>query len=221
MATVAINGFGRIGRLVFRVLMKHKSFKVVAINDIGAPEVNEHLLKYDSTHGRYPGSVKLDGKTLVVDGAKIEMLQEKDPSKLPWKAMGVDYVVEATGVFTTREQCTTHLTAGAKKVLLTAPSKDDFDAMIVLGVNHDALKPEHKLVSNASCTTNCLAPVAKVLHEAFGIERGFMNTSTRTRTTSASSTCRTRTCAAPARPARTSSRPPRAPRRPWARWCPR
>ncbi len=176
MATVAINGFGRIGRLVFRVLMKHKTFKVVAINDIGAPEVNEHLLKYDSTHGRYPGTVRLEGKTLVVDGARIEMLSEKDPSKLPWKAMGVDYVVESTGVFTSREQCTMHLTAGAKKVLLTAPGKDELDAMIVLGVNHDALKPEHKLVSNASCTTNCLAPVAKVIHEAFGIERGFMNT---------------------------------------------
>ena len=176
MATVAINGFGRIGRLVFRVLMKREGLRVVAINDIGAPEVNAHLLKYDSTHGRYPGAVKLEGRTLVVDGARVELLSEKDPAKLPWKAMGVDYVVESTGVFTTREQCALHLAAGAKKVLLTAPSKDDLDAMIVLGVNHDALKPEHRLVSNASCTTNCLAPVAKVIHEAFGIERGFMNT---------------------------------------------
>ena len=176
MATVAINGFGRIGRLVFRVLAKHKTLKVIAINDIGAADVNAHLLKYDSTHGRYPGEVRLEGKTLRADGMKVEMLSEKDPSKLPWKAMGVDYVIEGTGVFTSREQCTTHLTAGAKKVLLTAPAKDDLDAMIVLGVNDETLKAEHRLVSNASCTTNCLAPVAKILNDAFGIERGFMNT---------------------------------------------
>ena len=176
MATVAINGFGRIGRLVFRVLAKHETLKVVAINDIGAADVNAHLLKYDSTHGRYPGEVRLEGKTLRADGMKVEMLSEKDPSKLPWKAMGVDYVIEGTGVFTSREQCTTHLTAGAKKVLLTAPAKDDLDAMIVLGVNDETLKAEHRLVSNASCTTNCLAPVAKILNDAFGIERGFMNT---------------------------------------------
>ena len=176
MATVAINGFGRIGRLVFRVLAKHETLKVVAINDIGAADVNAHLLKYDSTHGRYPGEVRLEGKTLRADGMKVEMLSEKDPSKLPWKAMGVDYVIEGTGVFTSREQCTTHLTAGAKKVLLTAPAKDDLDAMIVLCVNDETLKAEHRLVSNASCTTNCLAPVAKILNDAFGIERGFMNT---------------------------------------------
>jgi len=176
MTTVAINGFGRIGRLVFRILAKHETLNVVAVNDIAAADVNTHLLKYDSTHGRYAGDVRLDGKTLVADGRRVEMLSEKDPSKLPWKAMGVDLVVEGTGVFTSREQCTMHLTAGAKKVLLTAPSKDDLDAMIVLGVNEEALKPEHRLVSNASCTTNCLAPVAKILHEAFGIERGFMNT---------------------------------------------
>jgi glyceraldehyde 3-phosphate dehydrogenase len=175
-ATVAINGFGRIGRIVFRLLHAHGGFRVAAVNDIGAPETNVHLLKYDSTHGRFRGDVALDGKTLVVDGKRTEMLVEKDPSKLPWKAMGIDVVVEGTGVFTSREQCTLHLTAGAKKVLLTAPPKDELDAMIVMGVNDQALKPEHKLVSNASCTTNCLAPMAKVLHESFGIERGFMNT---------------------------------------------
>ena len=173
---VAINGFGRIGRLVFRVLAKSKTLEVVAVNDIGAPEVNAHLLKYDSTHGRYPGEVQVQGTSLVVDGRKVAMLQEKDPAKLPWKAMGVGYVVEGTGVFTSREQCSLHVQAGAKKVLLTAPAKDDLDAMIVLGVNDETLRPEHRLVSNASCTTNCLAPVAKVVHEAFGIERGFMNT---------------------------------------------
>jgi len=176
MTTVAINGFGRIGRLVFRGLAKHATLKVVAINDIGAAEVNAHLLKYDSTHGRYPGEVRLEGKTLVADGRRVEMLSEKDPAKLPWKAMGVDLVVEGTGVFTSKEQCALHLAAGAKKVLLTAPAKDELDAMIVLGVNDETLKPEHRLVSNASCTTNCLAPIAKILNDAFGIERGFMNT---------------------------------------------
>ncbi len=175
-AKVGINGFGRIGRLVYRLLAKHPAFEVVAVNDIGAPEVNAHLLKYDSTHGPYAGEVRLDGKTLVVDGRRIAMLQEKDPARLPWKSIGVEYVVEGTGVFTSREQCSLHLAAGARKVLLTAPSKDEVDAMIVMGVNHEALKAEHRIVSNASCTTNCLAPMAKVLHEAFGIERGFMNT---------------------------------------------
>ena len=173
---VAINGFGRIGRLVFRVLAKSKTLEVVAVNDVGAAEVNAHLLKYDSTHGRYPGEVRLEGTSLVVDGRKVAMLQEKDPAKLPWKALGIGYVVEGTGVFTSREQCSLHLADGAKKVLLTAPAKDDLDAMIVLGVNDETLRPEHRLVSNASCTTNCLAPIAKVIHEAFGIERGFMNT---------------------------------------------
>ena len=173
---VAINGFGRIGRLVFRMLQGRKDFAVVAVNDIGAPEANAHLLKYDSTHGRYPGEVRLEGTTLVVDGRRVAMLGEKDPAKLPWKAMGVSLVVEGTGVFTKREQCALHLAAGAERVLLTAPAKDEVDAMIVLGVNDGALSKEHRIVSNASCTTNCLAPMAKVLHEAFGIERGFMNT---------------------------------------------
>ncbi len=173
---VAINGFGRIGRLVFRILAKHPTLRVVAINDVDEPVTLAHLLKYDSTHGRYAGEVRLEGRTLVADGRRVEMLMEKDPAKLPWKAMGVAVVVEATGKFTTRAQCQLHLDAGAKKVLLTAPAKDDLDALIVLGVNHEALKAEHRLVSNASCTTNCLAPVVKILHEAFGIERGFMNT---------------------------------------------
>ncbi|MCC7137649.1 MAG: type I glyceraldehyde-3-phosphate dehydrogenase [Planctomycetes bacterium] len=176
MTKVAINGFGRIGRLVFRILAKHPQLSVVAVNDIGAPEASAHLLRYDSTHGRYDGSVTLEGKDLVVDGRRTALLQEKDPAKLPWKALGVDLVVEGTGKFTSREQCALHLAAGANKVLLTAPPKDDVDAMIVMGVNDAALKPEHRIVSNASCTTNCLAPMAKVLHETFGIERGFMNT---------------------------------------------
>jgi glyceraldehyde 3-phosphate dehydrogenase len=145
--SVAINGFGRIGRLVFRLLHAHPGFRVVAVNDIGAPDTNVHLLRYDSTHGRFGGKAALDGKTLVVDGKRTEMLVEKDPAKLPWKSLGVDVVVE-----------------------------DELDAMIVMGVNEGTLRPEHRLVSNASCTTNCLAPMAKVLHESFGIERGFMNT---------------------------------------------
>ena len=175
-ALVGINGFGRIGRLVFRILAKDPAFRVVAVNDIGAPEVNAHLLKYDSTHGRYAGDVRLDGRSLVVDGRKVEVLQEKDPTKLPWKSLGVEYVVEGTGKFTSKEQCGLHLQAGAKKVLLTAPSKDEVDAMIVMGVNHDTLAPSHRIVSNASCTTNCVAPLAKVLHELGGIESGFMTT---------------------------------------------
>jgi glyceraldehyde 3-phosphate dehydrogenase len=161
---------------VFRRLAKHPSLEVVAVNDVGAPETSVHLLKYDSTHGRYPGEARLEGKTLVADGRRVEMLQEKDPAKLPWKALGVSLVVEGTGVFTSREQCSLHLAAGAQKVLLTAPPKDELDALVVLGVNDATLEPEHKLVSNASCTTNCLAPMAKVLHETFGIVRGFMNT---------------------------------------------
>ncbi len=173
---VAINGFGRIGRLVFRILAKRPAFEVVAVNDLAPPATNAHLLKYDTTHGRFDVPVALDGTSLVVNGKRVALLAEKDPAKLPWKAMGVEYVLEATGVFTKREDCAKHLAAGAKKVLLTAPPKDDLDALIVLGVNDDALKPEHRLVSNASCTTNCLAPVAKVVHEAFGIERAFMNT---------------------------------------------
>jgi glyceraldehyde 3-phosphate dehydrogenase len=173
---IAINGFGRIGRLVLRVLARRGSLEVVAVNDLTSPETLAHLLKYDSTHGKYPGSVRLDGTRLVVDGHPIEVLAEKDPTKLPWKSLGEPIVLESTGVFTRRAQCEQHLAAGARKVLLSAPPKDDVDAMVVLGVNEGTLRPSHRIVSNASCTTNCLAPLAKVLHDAFGIERGFMNT---------------------------------------------
>ena len=174
---VAINGFGRIGRQVFRILHARRSeFEVVAVNDLGQPEALAHLLKYDSTHGRFNGSCELvDGK-LVVEGWNVPLLSERDPSKLPWKSLGSPLVVESTGVFRQRAQLEQHLSAGASKVLLTVPPKDSVDALVVLGVNDDALKPEHKIVSNASCTTNCLAPVAKVLHEAFGIDHGLMNT---------------------------------------------
>jgi len=174
---VAINGFGRIGRQVFRILhARRDQFEVVAVNDLGKAEALAHLLKYDSTHGRFDGEVGLADGKIVVDGWKVPVLSERDPANLPWKSMGAPLVVESTGVFRTREQIEKHLAAGGAKVLLTVPPKDEIDALIVLGVNDDKLKPEHKLVSNASCTTNCLAPVAKVLHQAFGIEQGLMNT---------------------------------------------
>ena len=174
---VAINGFGRIGRQVFRILNSQRDrFDVVAVNDLGQPAALAHLLKYDSTHGTFQGDVRLDGDKLAVNGDTFPLLSQRDPSQLPWKELGADLVVESTGVFRARAQLEQHLAAGAKKVLLTVPPKDAVDALVVLGVNDDILKPEHKLVSNASCTTNCLAPMAKVLHEAFGIERGLMNT---------------------------------------------
>jgi glyceraldehyde 3-phosphate dehydrogenase len=174
---VAINGFGRIGRVMFRLMHRQPGrFQVVAINDLGAPEALLNLLKYDSTHGRFTGEAHLDAGHLVVDGQKIPLLQVKEPKALPWAAQGRPLVVESTGKFTTREQVQQHLDAGAEKVLLTVPPKDALDALIVLGVNDEALKPEHRLVSNASCTTNCLAPLAKVLSDRFGIERGLMNT---------------------------------------------
>ncbi len=177
MATrVAINGFGRIGRLVFKAGLKKKNIEFVAINDLTDAATLGQLLKYDSTHGRFPGKVEVKGKALVVNGQKIQILAERDPLKLPWKRLKVDLVIESTGVFRKREQIAQHLKAGAKKVILTVPAKDEIDATIVLGVNDKELKPRHKIVSNASCTTNCLAPVAKVLNDNFGIKRGWMTT---------------------------------------------
>ena len=172
---VAINGFGRIGRLVFRVLQQ-RGHEVVAINDLSDAKSLALLLKYDSVHGRYDGKVEAGENEIRVNGKAIKVLKEKDPAKLPWKDMNVDFAVESTGVFTSRADCMKHVEAGAKRVLLTVPPKDEVDAMVVLGVNDHVLKPEHKIISNASCTTNCLAPLAKVLHEAFGIERGLMTT---------------------------------------------
>lgn len=173
---VAINGFGRIGRLVFKAGFKNKDLEFVAINDLTDAKTLGQLLKYDSTHGRFPGKVEVKGDAIVVNGKKIPILAEKDPSKLPWKKYKVDMVIESTGIFRKREQIAQHLKAGAKKVILTVPAKDEIDATIVLGVNDDELKPSHKIVSNASCTTNCLAPVAKVLNDNFGIKRGLMTT---------------------------------------------
>ncbi len=173
---VGINGFGRIGRMVFRVLCRQDDLRVVGINDITDAANLAHLLKYDSTHGPFPGTVKVGEGTIDVNGAAIPVLSERDPAKLPWGQLGADVILESTGIFRTREQCALHLKAGAGKVLLSVPPKDEVDAIVVCGVNDDTLQAGDQIVSNASCTTNCLAPVAKVLHEAFGIEAGLMNT---------------------------------------------
>jgi glyceraldehyde 3-phosphate dehydrogenase len=178
---VAINGFGRIGRLVARDMLTRKNeFELVAINDLADARSMAHLLKYDSVHRTYDGTVESDGENLIVDGRKIISLAEKDPTKLPWKKLNVEVVVESTGVFRSRESSkggyADHLKAGARKVVLSAPAKDEPDLTVVMGVNDDRLTPEHQCISNASCTTNCLAPVAKVLHSRFGIREGLMTT---------------------------------------------
>ncbi|KLU67726.1 glyceraldehyde-3-phosphate dehydrogenase [Desulfosporosinus acididurans] len=175
---VAINGFGRIGRLTLRAALKQQSlpFEVVAINDLGSPALLAHLFKYDSNHGIIPNSVDLDGNTMIIDGKRIEILAERNPLDLPWAKLGVDIVIESTGRFTKRDAAAQHLTAGAKKVVISAPAKNE-DITIVLGVNEEKYDPKnHHIISNASCTTNCLAPVAKVLLNAFGIEQGMMTT---------------------------------------------
>ncbi len=173
---VAINGFGRIGRLIFKVLQNDPDMEVVALNDLTDSKTLAHLLKYDSVHGKYPLPVKAEGDYLYAGDLKVKVLAERDPSQLPWKELGVDVVVESTGVFRKRAQIEMHIKAGAKKVLLTVPAKDEIDNTIVLGVNDDKLRPEDKIVSNASCTTNCLAPIVKVLNDAFGVKRGLMTT---------------------------------------------
>jgi glyceraldehyde 3-phosphate dehydrogenase len=173
---VAINGFGRIGRLVFRVLAADPRFEVVCVNDLSDAATLAHLLKFDSTHGRFAGTVAASDGKFVVNGKDVRITAEKDPANLKWKDLRVDWVVESTGVFTKRADIEKHLAAGAGRVLLTVPPKDAVDALVVMGVNESIIKPEHRLISNASCTTNCLAPMAKVLHESFGIVRGFMNT---------------------------------------------
>jgi len=173
---IGINGFGRIGRILFRIMLQDNAFEVVGVNDIVDVATLAHLLKYDSVHGRFPGTIEMGDGAIIVNGKEIRVLCEKDPSKLPWKDLGVDIAVESTGRFRTRAELENHLKAGAKKVLLTVPPKDKIDAMIIVGVNDDMLKPEDRLVSNASCTTNCLAPMVKVLNETFGIESGLMTT---------------------------------------------
>ena len=179
---VAINGFGRIGRNILRAIAEagRKDIEVVGINDLGPVETNAHLLRYDSVHGRFPGTVTVDGDSISLSNGtahsgKIKVSAERDPSKLPWKQLGVDIALECTGIFTAKEKASAHLTAGAKRVLISAPA-ENADATIVYGVNHDTLTKDHLIVSNGSCTTNCLAPVAKVLNDTVGIESGFMTT---------------------------------------------
>ena len=174
---IAISGFGRIGRNILRAMVEagRKDLQVVAINDLLPAKDHAHLLRYDSVHGRFPGEVKLDGDTIDVGFGPIKVLAERDPKKLPWKSLDIDIVMECTGIFTDKEKAIVHLEAGAKRVLVSAPSKGA-DLTVVYGVNHDKLKPEHKVVSNASCTTNCLAPVAKVLNDLVGIKSGYMTT---------------------------------------------
>jgi glyceraldehyde 3-phosphate dehydrogenase len=176
-ARIAINGFGRIGRNVLRVIAKQKSdIELVAVNDITDAPTLAHLLKYDSIHGRFPGDVSADGNGIRVDGRTVRVLAEKDPAKLPWKDLKVDLVLESTGIFTSRDKAQAHIDAGARKVVISAPAKNE-DITIVYGVNHRAYDPaKHHVVSNASCTTNCLVPVVKVIRDAFGFERGFMTT---------------------------------------------
>ncbi|MDP9120718.1 MAG: type I glyceraldehyde-3-phosphate dehydrogenase [Acidobacteriota bacterium] len=173
---VGINGFGRIGRSVFRILLDRPGLEVAAINDLFDNEQLAYLLKYDTVMGALPHSVTHDDEALYVGGRRIVMTAERDPAAIPWGKLGVDIVVESTGVFAQREAIAKHLAGGARKVILTVPAKDEIDATVVLGVNDADLRPEHRLVSNASCTTNCLAPIAKILDEAFGIEEGFMTT---------------------------------------------
>ncbi|MCZ8319072.1 MAG: type I glyceraldehyde-3-phosphate dehydrogenase [Lysobacteraceae bacterium] len=176
---VGINGYGRIGRNVLRALyesQRNGEIQIVAINDLGDAETNAHLTQYDTAHGKFPGTVSVDGGDLVVNGDRIKVFAERDPAKLPWGANGVDVVLECTGIFTSKAKASAHLAGGAKKVVISAPGGNDVDATIVYGVNHGVLKASDTVISNASCTTNCLAPLAKVLHEKVGIVHGLMTT---------------------------------------------
>ncbi len=173
---VGINGFGRIGRLVFRRALALGGFDFVGINDLTDAKTLAHLLKYDSVHGKFNGEVKVEGNDIIVNGDRMKITAEKDPANLKWKELGADIVIEATGIFRTKEACMKHIDAGAKKVILTVPAKGDIDATVVLGVNDEVIKGDEKVISNASCTTNCLAPMVKVLNDSFGLEKGLMTT---------------------------------------------
>jgi glyceraldehyde 3-phosphate dehydrogenase len=176
---VAINGYGRIGRNILRAHYetgKKHGFEIVAVNDLGNAEHNAHLTRYDTVHGKFHGSVAVDGDTMVVNGDRIRVCAKRNPAELPWKELGVDVVLECTGLFTTKEKASAHIAAGAKKVIISAPGGKDVDATIVFGVNHDTLKAAHTVISNASCTTNCLAPLVQPLHEKIGVVCGLMTT---------------------------------------------
>ncbi len=176
---VAINGYGRIGRNILRAHYegeKKHDLSIVAINDLGSPETNAHLTRYDTVHGKFPGKIAVDGDAMVVNGDRIKVLAMRNPAELPWAALGVDVVLECTGLFTTKEKASAHLKAGAKKVIISAPGGKDVDATVVYGVNHHTLKATHTVISNASCTTNCLAPLVKPLHDRIGVVSGLMTT---------------------------------------------
>jgi glyceraldehyde 3-phosphate dehydrogenase (phosphorylating) len=176
---VAINGYGRIGRNVLRAHYedgKKHDLAIVAINDLGSPETNAHLTRYDTAHGKFPGKVDVEGDSMIVNGDRIRVFAQRDPAQLPWGSLGVDVVLECTGFFTSKEKASAHLKGGARKVIISAPGGKDVDATIVYGVNHQKLKASDTVISNASCTTNCLAPLAKALHDGIGIENGLMTT---------------------------------------------
>ena len=176
---VGINGYGRIGRNVLRALyeaQRQKDIQIVALNDLGDAKTNAHLTRYDTAHGKFPGEVAVDGDSMVVNGDRIKVLAERDPAKLPWGALGVEFVLECTGLFTSKAKAGLHLAGGASKVVISAPGSEDVDATIVYGVNHNVLKASHTVISNASCTTNCLAPVVKILHDRIGVVSGIMTT---------------------------------------------
>jgi glyceraldehyde 3-phosphate dehydrogenase len=176
---IGINGYGRIGRNVLRALYeakRQKELEIVALNDLGDANTNAHLTRYDTVHGKFPGEVRVDGASMVVNGDRIRVLAERDPAKLPWGELGVEIVLECTGLFTSKAKAGGHLKGGARKVVISAPGGEDVDATIVYGVNHDVLKATHTVISNASCTTNCLAPVVKVLHDKIGVVSGIMTT---------------------------------------------
>ena len=176
---VAINGYGRIGRNILRAHYesgKKHGLEIVAVNDLGSPETNAHLTRYDTAHGKFPGKVEVDGDAMVVNGDRIRVYAQRDPAQLPWSSLGVDVVLECTGYFTSKEKAAAHLKGGAKKVVISAPGGKDVDATVVYGVNHETLKASHTVISNASCTTNCLAPLDKPLHEKIGLVTGLMTT---------------------------------------------
>jgi len=173
---IAINGFGRIGRTIMRIAKLHKHYNVVAVNDLSTPEQLAYAFKYDSIHGIYPGNVELQGTTMTIDGDPFEVLTERDPAKLPWQEMNVDYVIESSGAFRKLEDLNKHLEAGARRLILTVPCKDPLEATLVAGVNDHVVTADSRIISNASCTTNCAAPLAKVLHHSFNIKRGLLTT---------------------------------------------
>ena len=176
IAKIAINGFGRIGRIVTRIAKLRRQFDVVAVNDLAEPEALAYAFKYDSIHGIYPGEVSVSGNTMTIDGDPFKVLSEKDPGKLPWRELGADYVIESTGKFRKLDELNVHLAQGARRVIVTVPTKDFLESTVVLGVNDHVVTRDARIISNASCTTNCTAPMALILEETFGIKRGLMNT---------------------------------------------